>query len=743
MHIFTNKNFKRFLISYICVFLLPFAITIFSYSHAADIIENNVIEANTFRLSTFRDILDGKISMIDRSVLYLNLDEGLRSIAHLPFADYNSPNMYRFSEFHHTFNRFNFNNAQEGDNSFLFLRHNGAVFGRNFFSSRLSEIYDMPFRRLQLSDYGTLFQFGDMTYEAFSHFLFHRQYHSYFMPAEQVTLVGNTGLYIPYVFSMPAIAGIPEYDTERIWGTMVYLLNVDEIYDMMTSPFDEYGGETFILKENLIIASTNGMQGGFLDLDITTSNQGGGVNEIIWEGRDMLAIYMSSNYSQLSFLTLLPLDEIRSDMIMLRNIVAMLFVITFLVGLVISTALSYRNTLPITRLLTSNADLQALLKAQHQSLEMLYVNKLLKNDFADRKDLELGLKHVKIEFGGNGYRVILVRILPNSFIFSNAPLDDWDMYQAFFINLVPSEYKTHTLSHNELAIIADFKPEDNIENIISQIQERFNKQFGFVPLCGIGEEYSIPAEIHYSMQEALAAADYADAHSVNSEQKSHIVWYRDITSGDIFELFGKDQEQMLFNLVRQGDEDALEAHLDSIYTGARYRSLSSGIKQLYLAHLHTVLMRMSADTRIEIDFKSLEKQSKGKHEVYFELLKEAYKQICSQLRKSKKGRKQKLKESILAFIDEHYCDSGLSVAMLAAHFNVAENYFSQFFSEQVGEPFSRYLERIRIEHAAKLLTEVNMTVDQVALKSGYNNTNTFRRAFKRVTGTTPSEYVKV
>jgi len=61
----------------------------------------------------------------------------------------------------------------------------------------------------------------------------------------------------------------------------------------------------------------------------------------------------------------------------------------------------------------------------------------------------------------------------------------------------------------------------------------------------------------------------------------------------------------------------------------------------------------------------------------------------------------------------------------------------------MGEPFSRYLEKVRIEHACKLLEDASITIDNVALRSGYNNTNTFRRAFKRVTGTTPSNYVKV
>ena len=732
MRIFSDKNFKRFVISYICVLVIPLAITIYAYSQATNIIERNVIESNTFRLSTFRDTLDNKISLIDRSVLELSFNDRLRRIAHMPLPDYNSPNMYWFNEFFHMFNRFAFNTMLEGDRSFLFLHHNGVVFGRNFFTSDLSDLYGRTARMGNVT--GEMFRFGDMSYDEFTYHLFGNRYFSYFMPAIYVTFLGETGLYIPYIFSLPAIAG---FDTLTAWGTIVYLLNASELHNLMANSLDEYGGESFILAGDRVIASTGNFQG-YLDLDIDRI-RGVSVDEIVWEGNSTLAIYITSEYNDLSFLTLLPLDEIHADMILLRNIVVALLLIALPIGLLISIALSYRNTLPINRLVSSNIDLQERLKDQHHSMEMLYINKLLKNDFASVKDLEIGLRHVGLEFGESGYRVIMVRILPSNLLFSDAPHNDWDVYQAFFISRISAQYKVHTLNHNELAIIAAFKPEEAVEAIIGQIQDAFNKQFGFVPLCGIGEEYHSPAEIHYSMQEAVAAADYADT----LEQASHIIWYKDITSGDIFELFGKDQEQVLFNLVRQGDGDALSRHLDEIYASARYRGLSSGVKQLYLTHLHTVLMRMSVDTKIEVDFKALENQSSKERKIYFAALKEAYVQLCNQLHKSKKGRKEKLKESILAYISEQYCDSGLSVAMLAAHFNVAENYFSQFFSEQVGEPFSRYLERIRVEHACKLLADVSMSVDQVALKSGYNNTNTFRRAFKRITGTTPSDYVKV
>ena len=723
-----DKNFKRFLISYILVLFIPLAITIYSYSRATDIIERNIIESNIFKLSNFRDILDNKLAMIDRVVLELNFNERLQRVIHQPFP-HNSPDMYYFYTFFQDFNRFSIYSVLEGDESFLFLRNNNIVYGRGFFGSNLQDFY------------GEFFKFGDTTYEEFGHLLFDRRYYARFMPAENVTFLNRKGLYIPLLFSMPAITGTSGYDTTRVWGSLLYLLNVDEIHRLMAGSLDVYGGETFILEGDSILTSTGSLKSGLLDLNIDRTG-GVSVSEVMGGGSlggKTLAIYIPSEYTTLSFLTLLPLDVIRSDMNLLRNTIIILLAAALIIGLVISVVLSYRNTVPITRLLSSNRDLQERLREQRQYMGTLYIDKMLNNNLTSAGDLEMSLKQAGLDFDDNRYRVILVRIMPSGFIPSDANIDDWDIYQAFFRNLAAPQYVVHTLNRNELVIIASFKNENDIQPVIRNMQDEFNRQFGFIPFCGIGEEYGSPAEIHNSMQEAASAVDYTDI----LEKTSYITWFRDITAGNTFGLFGKDQEQALFNFICQGNQDALIAHLDGIYSSVQYQGLSANKKQLYLAQLHTILLRLSVDVKIDVDFREIEKQSAGDHKHYFISLREAYLNLCDRLKGSKKSRKTKLKESILAYINERFGDAGLNVAMMASHFNVAENYFSQFFSEQIGEPFSRYLEKVRIEHACKLLADITMTVDNVALQSGYYNTNTFRRAFKRVMGTTPSDYAKI
>ena len=63
---------------------------------------------------------------------------------------------------------------------------------------------------------------------------------------------------------------------------------------------------------------------------------------------------------------------------------------------------------------------------------------------------------------------------------------------------------------------------------------------------------------------------------------------------------------------------------------------------------------------------------------------------------------------------------------------------SAFFKEQTGRAFAGYVQQLRIERARELLEEGSLSIAQVARQVGYNNPNTFRNAYKRCMGYTPS-----
>ena len=66
--------------------------------------------------------------------------------------------------------------------------------------------------------------------------------------------------------------------------------------------------------------------------------------------------------------------------------------------------------------------------------------------------------------------------------------------------------------------------------------------------------------------------------------------------------------------------------------------------------------------------------------------------------------------------------------------------FSRRFKNVTGEPFSRYVQKLRIENAKRLLESTNFSASEIMYKVGYNDDRSFRRLFKEHTGLAPKHY---
>lgn len=99
-----------------------------------------------------------------------------------------------------------------------------------------------------------------------------------------------------------------------------------------------------------------------------------------------------------------------------------------------------------------------------------------------------------------------------------------------------------------------------------------------------------------------------------------------------------------------------------------------------------------------------------------------------------------LKNAVIEYVNAHFSEPDLSVSGIARHFNITDKYLSTYFREQTNEKLSNYIEKIRIEYACTLLRNPSISIEDTALRSGYWQTHTFRAAFKRVKGITPTDY---
>lgn len=93
----------------------------------------------------------------------------------------------------------------------------------------------------------------------------------------------------------------------------------------------------------------------------------------------------------------------------------------------------------------------------------------------------------------------------------------------------------------------------------------------------------------------------------------------------------------------------------------------------------------------------------------------------------------------LLLIQQHYSED-IGLEWLASHLWVNLSYLSRVFSQEVGQPFTSYLNHYRINQAQKLILTSNLKLCDIAEQTGFSSSIVFSRSFKKVTGKTPSEF---
>ncbi|MFB7538729.1 GlxA family transcriptional regulator [Streptomyces zaomyceticus] len=91
------------------------------------------------------------------------------------------------------------------------------------------------------------------------------------------------------------------------------------------------------------------------------------------------------------------------------------------------------------------------------------------------------------------------------------------------------------------------------------------------------------------------------------------------------------------------------------------------------------------------------------------------------------------------WITEHP-EGDLSVEALAARARLSPRHFARAFRAETGTTPGRYVDRVRLEHARRLLEETSRGVEEVARAAGYGTSEAMRRAFTKALGTAPADY---
>ncbi len=95
----------------------------------------------------------------------------------------------------------------------------------------------------------------------------------------------------------------------------------------------------------------------------------------------------------------------------------------------------------------------------------------------------------------------------------------------------------------------------------------------------------------------------------------------------------------------------------------------------------------------------------------------------------------------IKYINEHY-NEHITVEMLAKIENLSVSYFRTLFRKVTGTTPTEYLTVQRINAACLYFKHYNMTVKEVSYAVGYSDSLYFSKVFKKITGISPKSYIK-
>jgi len=218
-------------------------------------------------------------------------------------------------------------------------------------------------------------------------------------------------------------------------------------------------------------------------------------------------------------------------------------------------------------------------------------------------------------------------------------------------------------------------------------------------------------------------------------------------------IFTERSQTQLAEMEVRFETEKKQQHIELLIKDNQLHEAELKRKQIALIGLSAgVLILLIASLLITILFAQKSKANRKLVEKNLELMKqeeEEHKPITTESIHSTINDEEK--ERILTDLDrlmkteKFFSQPQLSLADLAEKLETNTTYLSRVINEYFNTNFSNYLNKLRIREAQKMFAyhkHKSMTLEGIAGSVGFHSRSTFNTAFKKVTGVTPSIFIK-
>ncbi len=101
---------------------------------------------------------------------------------------------------------------------------------------------------------------------------------------------------------------------------------------------------------------------------------------------------------------------------------------------------------------------------------------------------------------------------------------------------------------------------------------------------------------------------------------------------------------------------------------------------------------------------------------------------------------KKFLQKAVEIINKNLSDTSFNVEMFAEELSMSRRNLDRKLVALTDEPPGDLIRRVRLMHAAKLITQNFGNISEIALEVGFSNPAYFSKCFREQFGLTPSEY---
>ncbi len=733
----TFKHSRNLLIGYLLLLSFSFLIIFFVQRHTYGVLEENIRERNRNALEQTGYLLDQYMIEVKRQSLLLMADPLIDDFLNLPSLKRGDPDIQTVIDASSLLNSYKALNPfisevyiYSGTSSYLLSSSNAYLYPEKVYEKAVA--------------------FEGYSYRQWLHSILKEKHNNEYIPALHARVNGVSLSVIPYLRSLPL--DYPFINS----GKMILLLNEGMIRTILEDLAIGPQGRVFLADYSGQILTSAGNPS--LPEISLLPNLVEGKEEVSFpDGEEYL--FFSSRTAQSGWILtyLLPRKALKDHISLLWTIYGFIsLIILFCTAgyslFIILTDMNHWKD--IQNLMGGSGSYEELRDKLHQmsnrvnrvlqedgsgssDLERIFLYRLFSGNFIDREDPVRMARSLQIPLGEGPFQVFSVELRGQDEIQINEEtVTDMRFARIFFRktlnDILDSRYMILLEDSHSSSILAWDCPE-KLKILADRLYLLLAGSLPMDVYCGTGDSRSDLFDVSASYRESRASLDA----QINQGEPG-IRKYSELSEQDHSYFYPIDAENQLINLTLNGDAAQALRMMDSLLAqNLRDRSLDVEARKAFFHAMAGTLNRIKNRLSDNPEILALSlKSAADEGEV-----RRVFSEFCRIIGELRTNRNEQLKSALIRYLDEHYPDPDLTLFTIAREFGYRESQLYYFFNNNFRISFAQYLERLRLDAAVRLLQENrSYSINEIALKAGYANTQTFRRAFKKRMGTTPSDY---